>query len=105
MRFLCVKSLRKKVQSQEAPRGCCCLPGEALTFRCTVLVLLCHSTYCTSNILFALALSRWRGTGRDSNSSRHDLKNRLEKQAEQIYLEYKATERGELLSFAEDDVI
>lgn len=72
----------------------------------------------TTNILFSLALNRWQETGRDSNSSRHDLRDTgriglRNKQANvkvgignvlQLFREYKTTKRGELFSFTEQNV-
>lgn len=92
---------------------------EALDFRHTVLLLLYHSGYCTLNILFTLALNRWQETGRDSNSSRRDVRDTgrtglRNKQANaklemgnvlELFGEHKATERGELLSLTEQTII
>lgn len=70
------------------------------------------------NILFTLALNRWQETGRDSNSSRHDLRDTgrtglRKKQANvklgmgnvlELFREYKATKRRELFSFTEQNI-
>ena len=70
------------------------------------------------NILFTLALNKWQETGRDSNNSRHDLRDigrtgLSNKQANvelgmrnvlELFREYKATKRGELFSFTEQNI-
>lgn len=70
------------------------------------------------NILFTLALNRWQETGRDSNNSRHDSRDTgrtglRNKQANvklgmgnvlELFRECKATERGELFSFTEQNI-
>lgn len=70
------------------------------------------------NILFTLALNRWQETRRDSNNSRHDLRDTgrtgLRKKKANVKLgmgnvlklfrENKATKRGEIFSFTEQNI-
>lgn len=70
------------------------------------------------NILFTLALNRWQETGRDSDNSRHDLRDTgrtglIKKKANvklgmgnvlELFRENKATKRGKIFSFTEQSI-